>query len=575
MTHAFHPRAAAAACMLAGCAAAQPVVTIDSHVIVPPGRTYGLPAGQTLNVTDTGVLDAAPAVSGSAIRLDGEVLNLGVIRAALGTEVNGLNIGGRTRNGSRIEAVTLQVSGQLENEVSGRVDAGAYPYFPAQGPATPLVGGALPPQVGFGVAEGGTVINHGRWNTWGAADIRGTYRNRGSFESLNNPLTLPAGGPPYTQLLRIGDPFLGRPAGTLRNEAPGTLRLGPQTLLVNEGTLENLGVLRQNGAIVQSGLWGTLHNAAGGDWRLDQGAILRIEPTANLPFVNDGRLEVLRGSVDIQSPFAYTLIGAPGELVVGAQGEFLQRQAGIENAGAIQVDGLLATRDLLNAGGSVTVGAGGRLEVEEMGQRSGHFTVDGSFSGRLQLEGGVLDGQGRINGDVFVGGLGDPVRAPCSDFGLACFRPGNSPGTFTVDGSVSFGEGGVLELEVASDGQGGLWADLLQAGAVHFDAGSTIVVTLAAGLGPIGQDLALLRCAQGCTFAQGVVTELIGGSGVLRFEDGALVLSAVPEPAVWAMLLLGMAVLRRHALRAGEEAGQAGQAGQSVQVAGWPGARAA
>lgn len=556
MTHAFPRTATLAAGLLVASVAAHAAITIDTHVIVPPGETYGLPPGQSLLITDTGILDAAPAVSGTAIGIAGEVLNQGILRAALGSEINGLNISGRVRSSGRIEASTLSVSGRLENLAAGRVDAGAYPYFPDQGVATQLSGGALIPRLGFSVSDNGTVHNAGRWLSWGAADIRGSFVNHGSFESLNNPLTIPAAVAPYTQLLRIGHPFLGQPTGVLRNAAEGTMRLGPQTLLVNEGLIENHGVLQLDGAIVQTGTWGALHNAAGGRWTLDQGATVRLEPMSTQAFVNDGRFDVVRGSLDNQSPLAATWIGTTGELRVGALGQVLHGQGFIDNAGLVQVDGLLTARFIDNRGGTVAVGTTGSVEVEELWQNDGRLTIDGSFAGRVALFGGVLDGQGRINGDVFVGGLGDPALAPCSAFGLACFRPGNSPDSFEVAGEVSFGDGGVLELELASDGQGGVLADFLLASSVRFDAGSAIVVRLGVGLGGLTQDLELLRCTLGCSFADGVTAEVVGGQGVLRFVDGALVLSAVPEPAVWSLMLLGVALVRRHALRrVGETAG--------------------
>ncbi|MFY9511200.1 MAG: PEP-CTERM sorting domain-containing protein [Rubrivivax sp.] len=555
---------AAAVALLLGTAAGTQALTISNTVTVAPGTVYTQPASVTLDITATGTLDAAPATTGTAIFLPGDVNNDGRLLAALGSEINGLSLYGNARNGGLIEAVTLNIGGSLRNNVGATVEAGSYSYA-GLGPRTPVEAGRPLLGVGFAVLASGNVINSGAWASRGDASILGLFDNRGSFVSAPNVETLPAGGQPYTQLLRIGGPTFQQPQGQLFNAAGGVIELSRLSLLVNGGDIENRGLLRLNGATLQNDPLGWVHNVGGATLALD-GGVLRLEAGGQRGLYNAGLIEMNGGLLDNRAEADF-VNAASGTLNIGAVARYTQQNT-FDNSGVVAVAGRFDGGTLRN-GGVVAVLPGGSMAVDtlyntnevivwevstmEVGllhQDNGWLVVNGVFDGNLVLAGGVLGGNGRINGSVFLGGPPGPAQQPphCNVLGVACFRPGASPGTMTIDGTLTMLEGAVLELEVERDASGQLVWDRVLAQSISFEAGSVIQLLLGAGVGSIGQDLELLHCSRGCSFA-GASLEIVGGDVSLRFDKGGLVVVAVPEPGTWLMMVIGLAAFAGRAAR--------------------------
>jgi hypothetical protein len=185
-------------------------------------------------------------------------------------------------------------------------------------------------------------------------------------------------------------------------------------------------------------------------------------------------------------------------------------------------------------------------------------TAPDPIDGRLLMTGGRLMGSGTINGDVF--GVGstpaDPFFPSCPSPApgtVACFTPGSSPGTMTINGDLTMGFGTVTELEIARDANGELVWDQVIAHLMSFVDGALIRVLIADDApGASLASLQLLACTV-CDFS-GAEFQVLGGlGGEVTFGDGGLIfaLAPVPEPATWGLMLLGAAAVGARIRRAG------------------------
>ncbi|MFG6488661.1 hypothetical protein ACG04R_18395 [Roseateles sp. BYS78W] len=370
-------------------------------------------------------------------------------------------------------------------------------------------------------------------------------------------------------------------------------------LLINAGGLQHDGEVRvAAGAVLASGgeyfrggagsvlnIGGTFNNFA--RWsdssnsltRVD-GALQNLQGAAGQITIN-GRLEhqgYLGNGVDSQLVLNGVAVSAPGSMLDnegklwvngqwqhdgsvtnGASGIFSvsgtwQGNTVFANAGRLE---LLAGANWSGGGqltntGTLIVGTGAAMAVDRLDSQAGLLTVDGSLDtgvgNTLTLSGGVLNGNGLINGDVFVGG----------GAGIASFRPGHSPGHFTINGALTLGNNGELELQVQRLADGSLAWDRVSAASISFLDGATVRFEIGGGVVTTqAQTLGFLDCGSGCSFAPGVhwVVDGAPAGTTLAFGSSGLQLnvSAVPEPAtvlLWLGGLLALAGFKRRTARA-------------------------
>lgn len=314
------------------------------------------------------------------------------------------------------------------------------------------------------------------------------------------------------------------------------------------GSIELRGAHSFNGAVV----------TGPGNTRLSNGSSLSLQEGVwdqRGTFVNAGNVRISQFSILENSGHFEQGIG--GGVVSGSQGQYVFRGI-ISNTGFFSSD--IAPETNVNGSeigrlkvvnsGTFSVNAGQVVQVNDFVNDSGIVIVNGTVEnvgGTFQLLGGVLSGNGTINGGLFVG----------SNPGPATFKPGSSPGTMTINGPFSLLPGGVLELEVERDAlTGAIRYDQVFAESFFLNGHVSFLV----GAGVTEADvlgLQFLDCGGACTFGYGsdFIADFPGrpGSTLFAGENGLQItsLAPVPEPGTYAMLLAGLALVicltsRRH-----------------------------
>jgi hypothetical protein len=112
--------------------------------------------------------------------------------------------------------------------------------------------------------------------------------------------------------------------------------------------------------------------------------------------------------------------------------------------------------------------------------------------------GGLLYGNGRLFGNLIVKKGGE------NQFRGGVFKPGNSPGTFTVEGDVTIEEGGVLEMEIGGLAAGSQHDQVVATGSMTVNGILDLQIVNSGGgfqLPTIGDEFTLLSAAGGVSGA--------------------------------------------------------------------------
>ncbi|SFM17054.1 S8 family serine peptidase [Methylobacterium pseudosasicola] len=504
-------------------------------------------AGYTANtgaiagrVTNAGILTTSGTVSGglanagytaNAGTIAGGVTNTGVL-ATSGTISGGLANAGYAANTGTIgggvsNAGTLATSGSLSGGLANAgytanagTIAGGVTNAGTLTTSGTLSGGVT--NTGSLVASAGRVDGAIR-NAAGTFTVTGTVASDNAFTNAAGATLAVAGGGAYGLAGALSN------AGTVAVAASASLsaaEIGNAGLLVSDGTL--------NGPVSNTGtarLSGQLNGAL-----TNTGALLFTGPVAGLTaLTTSGPLDLGGGAFSIASlSGSATAVLGNGRLTVGGSGSSTY-------AGAI-VDGGSAT--------TLTKVGTGTLNVTGTGRFSGPTTVQ---QGTLALNGawtspvtvaaaGTLRGTGTIAAPVAVAGA---------------LRPGNSPGTLTVIGPVSFAPGSVFGLDIDGTGPGagaGNYSRLLAVGpSGAVSANGTLVPSLRGITGnagnsftpALGQRFSVLvaQAGLGGSFS-GLAQPTAGLAAATRFDAlyGAAELDLVVTPAAYGNLApLGLA----------------------------------
>ena len=407
-----------------------------------------------------------------------------------------------------------------------------------------------------------------------------SFFNNGTLISGN------AGPFPYNQTITL-EPVPGNQASGQPSffNAFGAI-LGNGTTFLNRGLVLNSGTFVVGGGAVVAGdnsFWsafrqsGVFHNTSTGSLFIRTGGRFS-QNSSESDFgsqgpgglINHGLIQV-DGVVRANGPVRNQ---TGGRIEIAATGDWGFDGSFVNAAGSrVQVDGTMfgSVGGLTNSGNFEVTGTG-RVDVGGMSHLAGRLTVNGELTmtsdilngelpTALTMTGGILDGGGRINGAVFIGGIGAPGLSYASCMGLVvsdtpCFKPGNSPGHMDIMGALTLGSGAILELELERAADGSLTWDSVTAASMSFEAGSLVRVLISDAAG--GQLLSLpqfsfLTCTNTSACSFGGATLVVEGAfdapnyhgGELVFSDSGLsfALAPVPEPQSWALMLCGLGLL--------------------------------
>lgn len=331
----------------------------------------------------------------------------------------------------------------------------------------------------------------------------------------------------------------------------GSVRLLAFATLQNLGTLSQKSAFSNDGSVVNEGVW-----TQEGVWRqqnvLTNNGRIEVFGAGNALYnanrmLNNGEVAISRFALFENSGTVAgeTILGVLDGTFSGIDGLIINKPTGFFSHNIrpemARFGGELGRINVVNQGRFV-VEYWQSVQVAKFDNTAGSVVVNGrveNIGGQFRLTGGVLSGNGIINGEVFVGG--GPT--------VATFKPGSSPGTFTVDGSLSLLPGGVLELEIERDPLTNLIThDRVVATSFSLDGKVVFLV----GDGVESDDvtgLQFLDCGGACsvTYGSNFSFEFPGRSGSTLFmgENGLQIssLAPVPEPGTYAMLLAGLALV--------------------------------
>ncbi|MBT9455888.1 MAG: PEP-CTERM sorting domain-containing protein [Burkholderiaceae bacterium] len=372
-------------------------------------------------------------------------------------------------------------------------------------------------------------------------------------------------------------------SGRIEVSGPGskleTLGSNP-FITVGDGAYGSGHLSISNGALVRTTLMGIADFGAAGTTQIDN-ATLRLEGAWRTSCCIGASLSVGSGAGSAANLTlnhgAQLLIGndSGGERTNLSLGGIMGYSPGGTGIMSLAGGSQVSVSGSGGGGGQIVIGATsggiGVVSVAGGSQMSASYVGVGAFNGAdtgvgtllVQDSSTVSADQIEIGAKGFVGGNGTIIG---NVINRGVFSPGNSPGTLTIDGSFTAAAGSRLVLEVQSDGLGGFVTDhLMLAGAHAVDlTGLAIEFRFLGATDPnafqasggfdvdrfmSAADAALPDEAfSGVQFSASASQYTISNFSYTAGGGAVFQAQAVPEPATWAMWLLGMgalALLRR------------------------------
>ncbi len=365
---------------------------------------------------------------------------------------------------------------------------------------------------GGGLSARGKIINDGLIGGHGKLQSEGTLRGRGNLIVDGGDLTLAGAGGADLD-------------GNVAISGGHTLFLGAR--MVNRGSVQlGGGKVRGGGALV-----------------IEQAGRLYGPGQIDTPFVNRGQVEAYAGTLRWAQAFDNegAILVRPdgviaGEKITNRGRMTVQGEVGNEvlNAGSIEANQGRFTRSFVqSAGGRLTIGPG----VSEFADLSlaRRATLDVGYGGAAWIHGSAQLGAGSLNqgiGEIWLSG--------------STQIEGTGFGRFGSAGALALGAGATLTLDLG--GTDALLHDRLVATSLRFYQ-AKLVLRLAPGFVPRAGDRFDLFDGAISGIPAAVDTRAAMLPTGLAWDwsrlasTGELRVTAVPEPATWALALGGVSVL--------------------------------
>lgn len=376
------------------------------------------------------------------------------------------------------------------------------------------------------LTNNGTIINTGTLSL-----ISGTFNNASSFTNtgqINCSLNFTNTGNFINQGTLNNNNL-----GVITNNTGGTLSNSSQinnnsggVISLSAGSLSNTGNVNNNGggtinssAALQNN--GTIDNKSGAVFNNNAGGTI----TNSDLLENDGVVNNNAGSVFNNMSSGIFANNAPGDFA---------NNGTMSNTGEIINDGTYDNRSTLYNNAGSTISNFGDLSNYNTGTITNQFNglivnADLLFNNGTFYNQGIIGNSGTIDNRYILRGTGKIV----GNFNnVGSFLPGNSPGTFTVDGNYTAVASSYHYIEIAGTGSGQF--DVISVSGIATLNG-TLTVNLIDGYTPQTGDQFVIMDA-GSIAGAFATSNLPGGYnwGITYNSDNVVLQVLSPLPVVWA-----------------------------------------
>ena len=391
--------------------------------------------------------------------------------------------------------------------------------------------GGLVRSTGTATLQANSVVNLGSGGTWSAGALAFAEGSRLNWTGGTLEITGPQG-------VTLGStPFFGRVfslSGDQTLAVARTLRVGTGTLVLNDSATVRASVLTLDGGQV---VGNSIYEPSGNSEVRGRGLL----GVATLRGGFDSRIVAEGGTLSVGNPNLADGFSTEGIISVGADARLVLMSAATVTLGRSST---------LDTRGTLQTYQGARLQPGHVLQAPTGGTVLGRFTNNGIVGGGAGPGQALVFNDD-VDGSGRYVNQ-------VLFRQTFAPGAGTLMHRLDFTETGRLLLT-------GLGTASLTAAPVRVTEAALLGGTLSLHLDGsfmVPEQGATLRLIDWASFSGSFASFTVGGldpSWVAQLDYGSdalrLNISAVPEPATWMAMLMGVAMLlARRRLGAGRPA---------------------
>ncbi|MFT3882808.1 MAG: PEP-CTERM sorting domain-containing protein [Gemmatales bacterium] len=432
-------------------------------------------------------------------------------------------------NGGTLNLASLNANGGSVNFVSGKIGI--------QAATTVLLANQLDTLLGTGhfLSASQTLASTGDMTFNAPVNVTGGSLSTSGSLTNNSNLTITDGTLVASSTLTNNSGRVLQLGGTgsiLANifANNGTLLLNNNLVPTIGGTLTNTGTIRGTGYVGNN-----LTNGTAGQVQMTTGNRLEFQGGSN---TNNGLVSLTGGELVFTGP----VTNSAGTGLISGRDAIL-RTGGVTNNGSIAVTtGQMDVygKIINNIGGRITISAGAIATFwDDVTIAPGANSVQASAAG------------GFVSRAVFYGSYNGGITGGGAAFIEGDHRPGNSPGLVTFDGDLFYGGLSTLHMEIAGITRGVLY-DAIDVMGGNISINGALDVRLLNGFVPQFGDSFLLVNNRGSNPIDGIFTGLpegshvfsVGGEFSITYQGGNgndIVLTAVPEPATWAMM--GMTIV--------------------------------